>query len=402
MLYPDTPVGTRRRKVSAYLYAFTRTLELACSWTMTVPNTAFKVALGRKIGLDGLAIERLTRRITQMYSTGSRGQAPVAYARWLDELHTETDEGRIAAALVATIDDLERSMSAYVADAHRGDEPTRLILRTLLGELALGRETLAPFAKGPLEAPSIDEVGPTVNYTGEEPLVAIPSFPARPPSFKHEPNPPAPPAMTPAQMMEPWHVAKSFRRMYIEIEISAIEVCSRNIVEHRQMPNAFKVDMSQQIWDEARHAELTIDVVESFGEQLGDLEYTGLVWNRHAMGADLAERLAIEQIVQEGNSVDKAYGMIDVLRKFNHTHVAEIMEWLTADETQHALIGNRWLLRLCDNDPAKYEAVVAAANEKIKFPLSPVNRDLRAISGYPDWYVEKLERQFEANKRPPA
>ncbi|CAN5785262.1 hypothetical protein BH11MYX2_BH11MYX2_37400 [soil metagenome] len=386
--------------MSAYLYAYTRTLELASSWTMVVPNTAFKFALGRKIGLDGLAIERLTRRITQMYSTGSRGQAPIAYARWLDALHTETEEGRIDASPVANIDDLVRSMTAYVADVHRGDEPTRLILNTLISELALGRETLAPFARGTVEIPSVDAVGPTVNYTGEEPLAAIPSFPARPASFTYEPNPPAPSPLTPAQMMEPWHVVKSFRRMYIEIEISAIEVCSRNIVEHRSMPNAFKVDMSQQIWDEARHAELALDVVQSFGEELGPLEYTGLVWNRHAMGSDLAERLAIEQIVQEGNSVDKAYGMIDVLRRFNHNQAAEVMEWLTADETQHALIGNRWLLRLCDNDHAKYEAVIASANDKIKFPLSPVNRDLRAIAGYPDWYVDKLERQFEANKRP--
>src|SRR5512140_2842248 len=147
---------------------------------MAVPNTAFKVALGRKIGLDGLAIERLTRRITQMYSTGSRGQAPVDYARWLDAQHAATDEGRIAAALVGTIDDLLRSMSAYLAEVHHGDEPTRLMLHTLVSELALGRETLAPFARGSVEVPSIDAAGPTVDYTGEEPLLPVPSFPARP------------------------------------------------------------------------------------------------------------------------------------------------------------------------------------------------------------------------------
>jgi uncharacterized ferritin-like protein (DUF455 family) len=399
MLSADSAVGTRRRHVAAYLYAYSRILELACSWTMHVPDTRFKVALGRKIGLDGLAIERLSRRITQMATATARGAAPASYARWLDAHHGETDAGRIAAILVATIDDLHRSLSTYVAKTHHGDEPTRLMLLTLLSDLQVGRDTLAPFARGTVDPPSIDAGDAPVNYTGEEPLLPIPDFPARPANFVREEAGPPPPPLTVDQMMAPDHVAKSFRRMYIEIEICAVEVCSRNIIEYRQMPHAFKVDMSQQIWDEARHAELAQDVFEKLGLELGDLAHTGAVWTRHAAGVDLAERLAIEQVVQEGNSVDKAFLMIDILRKYNHHDAADAIEWLTADETQHALIGNRWLMRLCDNKREKYEAVVAAAQAKIKFPLSPVNRTLREIGGFPEWQIDALEREFAAARQ---
>ncbi|MBA3453905.1 MAG: DUF455 family protein [Deltaproteobacteria bacterium] len=398
MLLRDTPVLARRRTVAAYLYAYTRILELACSWTMVVPNTAFKVDLGRKIGLDGLAIERLTRRVTQMYSTGSRGEAPVAYAQWLDAQCMETDEGRIATFLLATIDDLRQSMRRYVETAHAGDEPTRLLLGILERDLALGRENLAAYAKGSIEGPSVDSEGDTVAYAGTEPLLPIPGFPARPASFIRNAEEAASPKLSLEEAMTPSNMCKSFRRMYIEIEICAIEVCARNIIEYRSMPNAFKVDMSQQIWDEARHAELVTDVVHHFGGNMDALVYSGHVWTRHEMGDDLAERLAIEQLIQEGNSVDKAYQLLKMLRRFGHNEAAECMEWLTADETQHALIGNRWLLRLVEGDRAKYEAVLATANEKIKFPLSPVNRALREIAGYPEWYVDQLERQVEASK----
>lgn len=401
MLNPNTPVGLRRRTVGSYLYAYTRTLELACSWTMVVPNTTFKVALGRKIGLDGLAIERLSRRITQMFSTGAKGAAPAPFARWLDAHHAETDEGRVAAVLIATIDALSRSMTRYLGDAHHGDEPTLLLLRTLQGDLALGRETLAPFATTTLEAPSLDD-GELVEYAATEPLLPIPSFPARPPNYVRDPDASVTPKLSLHDAMAPENIAKTFRRMYIEIEISAIEVCARNVVEYRTMPNAFKVDMSQQIWDEARHAELAVDIMRKYGVELGDLHYSGLVWMRHEMGADLAERLAIEQCIQEGNSVDKAWGMVEMLRRFDRHEAAEAMEWLTADETQHALIGNRWLLRLCGDQREKYEAVLRSANEKIKFPLFAVNRDLREIAGYPDWYVDALERELEAHKQAPT
>ncbi|HVK88625.1 MAG TPA: DUF455 family protein [Kofleriaceae bacterium] len=398
-LDPNTPVGARRRTIASYLYCYARTLELACAWTMNVPNTAFKVALGRKIGLDGLALERLGRRIAQMFSTGSNGAAPTAFAQWLDAHHAETDEGRISAVLLAVIDALSRSMTRYLANAHPGDEPTLLLLRSLQADLALGRETLAPFATTTFEAPAPDAEGARVDYAGTEPLLPIPSFPARPETAVLDPNTSRPRGLSIQEAMQPENVAAQFRRMYIEIEISAIEVCARNVVEFRTMPNAFKVDMSQQIWDEARHAELAVAVVTGYGFELGVLHYSGLVWTRHAMGEGLAERLAIEQCIQEGNSVDNAYSQIQLLRRFGHTEAAEAMEWLTADETQHAAIGNRWLLRLCGEQRDKYEAVLKTANEKIQFPLSPVNRDLRELGGYPAWYVDALEREIEMRRK---
>jgi uncharacterized ferritin-like protein (DUF455 family) len=400
VLSTDSPIAARRRMVASYLYVFTRTLELGCSWTMAVPNMALKTALGRKIGLDGLAIERLSRRITQMLTPTANGAAPEAFVRWLDAHHAETDGGRIASVLVATIDALAISMKRYVAEARAGDEPTWLLLRTLLLDLELGRQTLAPFATTPVVAPELDaKDAPLVSYEGTEPLLPVPSFPARPDNYVRAPEEFVKAKLTLQQSMEPAQIVEIFRRAYIEVEISAIEVCARNVVEYRAMPSAFKVDMSQQIWDEARHAELAISVLQKYGAELGDVRYSGRVWMRHAMGDNLEERLAIEQCIQEGNSVDKNWPMIGLFRRFEHHEAAEALEWLVADETQHAAIGNRWLLWLCDGHREKYEAVLKLANEKIKFPLWAVNRELRVIGSYPDWYIDKLQRELDESKR---
>lgn len=396
VLRHDTPVAERRRSVSGYLYAYVRLLELATSWTMHVPTMPLKIALGRNIGLAGLALERLSRRITQMFASTSKGTAPATYAQWIDRQHDRFDDAHIAAVVTAILTDLQRSMNRYIERAHHGDEPTVLMLKTLSSELTAGLESMKPFLTTSIELPDIDAQGPRVDYTGTEPLLAAPELPARPPNFTQDPTAADGPKLSLRDAMQPANIALMFRRFYIDVEIAAIEVCSRNVVEYRDMPIAFKVDMSQQIWDEARHAELAISVMRHYGEELGDVRYTGLVWTRHKSGDSLAERLAIEQIIQEGNSVDRAYVMIEMVRSFKLHAAAEALEWLTADETQHALIGNRWLMRLCDNSREKYEEIVRRAQEKIRFPLSPVNRELREISGFPVWYVDALEREFNA------
>jgi uncharacterized ferritin-like protein (DUF455 family) len=396
-----TPFLTCRQSLVAYLYAYTRTLELACGWTMVVRDLPFKVALGRVIGYAGVGLSSLSRRLGQMYASGAKPAAPARYAAWLDEQATLCDERRIAAFLVTAYVDLSRAMKGYLSASHPGDEPTILLLESLILNIDRAVAVLRAYADGTVPPVSIADDGERIEYTGKEPLPPIPERPARPAAAVRDPEIANRKPQPLAEAMEPENLAAFFKHMYMEVEIAAIEVCSRNIVEYREMPLTFKVDMTQQIWDEARHAELAVTLIKSQGVEFDTdhVCYSGMVWDRYELGLNLPERLAIEQCIQEGNSVDRAAAMCPMLRKWGHAAAAEAFEWINSDEVQHAAIGNRWLMRLCDNSRERYEAVLKSANEKIKFPLPRPNREMRAESGFPSWYVERLEREFAANQQ---
>lgn len=397
------PVVASRQNLDAYLYAYLRALELSCAWTMIVPQLPFKVALGRVIGYLGLGLENLERRRAHMYSAGSKPSAPKGYAAWIDEQVLLTEGGPIAAALVACFSDLVSSMNRYIATRAHGDEPSLLLVQGLVLDLERAITVLRPFTDGSAPIVSIDasrdgELA-RAEYDGTEPLPKLPSRPARPAGCIHDPSIARLPSRSLEESMKPEGLIAFFKHMYMEVEIAAIEVCSRNVIDHRSMPLAFKVDMTRQIWDEARHAELAVALVKHYGEDMDTdhMRYSGMVWDRHALGVDLAERLAIEQCIQEGSSCDRAAAMTPMLRKFGHPEAADAFDWINSDEVQHAAIGNRWLMWLCDNSRERYEAVLDATNEKIRFPLPRPNPQMRAHAGFPSWYVERLVREFAAN-----
>jgi uncharacterized ferritin-like protein (DUF455 family) len=400
------PVISSRKNLDAYLYSYLRTLELSCAWTMVVPELPFKVALGRVIGYLGVSLESIERRRGHMYSAGSKASAPQHYAAWIDEQVQLTDRGPIAAALVACFSDLVTSMNQYIGTRAHGDEPTLLLVQSLVIDLERAIKVLQPFADGSATVVSIDGARDgdvaRAEYNGTEPLPQLPPRPARPAGSIHDPSIAKLPSRSLEESMKPEGLIAFFKHMYMEVEIAAIEVCSRNIIDHRDMPLAFKVDMTKQIWDEARHAELAVALVKHYGEDMDydHMRYSGMVWDRHALGVDLAERLAIEQCIQEGSSCDRAAAMTPMLRKFGHPEAADAFDWINSDEVQHAAIGNRWLMWLCDNSRERYEAVLAVTNEKIKFPLPRPNRVMRTHAGFPSWYVDGLEKEFQATLNP--
>ncbi|HEX3148085.1 MAG TPA: DUF455 family protein, partial [Gemmataceae bacterium] len=124
-----------------------------------------------------------------------------------------------------------------------------------------------------------------------------------------------------------------------------------------------------------------------------DYTYDCRVWRRYFLGETLAERLALQQVIQEGNSVEGNMVFIAAFREVGDHETAEILEYINADETVHARFGNKWLLWLVDNSHAEYENTLnrVMANSGLKIPgKAPVNKYTRALSAFPMWFIEGL------------
>ncbi|MGZ3458607.1 MAG: ferritin-like domain-containing protein, partial [Archangium sp.] len=320
------------------------------------------------------------------------------YARNFDEnVHLST-EREIAAFLERVHGDLLESMSGYLrAGEATTDEPSRLLLEWCVGLASQQVEALRRWSDGSVRLRSVDapSAGPGLPYSGKEPLPQGVSVPRRREGLQFEKESILRPIDRPIQalVIHPESMRRLCHFVYLDIEVQAMEVCALNIILFREMPLQFKLDMARQIWDEGRHAILLRQLLEKYGGREGDYAYGRAVWNRYFLGDTLAERLAIQQIVQEGNSVEGNAIFIQQLREAGETEAAELLEYVNADESVHVRIGNEWLLHLVEHSRSEYEASIKRAMGKIGVNIpgkAPINKRTRAISAFPMWFIDSL------------
>lgn len=391
-------LGARQVRLRAYAYTALRSMELVAAWIALAPRTRDKIVLGTKLGIDAMHLRRLATRLDEMCLPDPAPAATAAIESNFTRAVEITDVGEQLRFLAAMSRDAQRSMVAYrEAESDCADEPSVLLLDSIGTELVgiagrLDRQadehgSALPFSLVPLEAGVVDA---PLTYSENAPIPPLVAFPVREESLTFA-NEPAPFGVG----FDRDALRGFFHYMFIDVEVSAAEICARMIVEYRHMPIEFKVDMARQCWDEVRHAVLAIDALHWSGAKEGDSPYCAIVWRRYMSGESLGERLAMQQLVQEGNSCDRAVSIARGLRRAGHIAIADIMDQVTADEVIHVRFGNRWLMHLCNGSTEQYEQVVTAAQAKLSFPMVAVNPVLRQMAGFPPFFMKNLEAEFK-------
>lgn len=186
----------------------------------------------------------------------------------------------------------------------------------------------------------------------------------------------------------------------VDVEISAMEICSHQILNNKGMPREFALNLTKQIWDEARHAQY---IYELFLEKGGNIErqsYTNNVIERYMQSESLLESLVIQQILQEGNAVEINLSLIDELLKLGRLPEANAFYNINNDEAYHVTIGNKWICYLVEEGGIGEEALLhmmLGAAEKIDIPLfgkGGWNSEIREKVGFPSWFIEVREQLF--------
>jgi uncharacterized ferritin-like protein (DUF455 family) len=75
-------------------------------------------------------------------------------------------------------------------------------------------------------------------------------------------------------------------------EMQAMEGAGRTVYDFPDAPWEFTMDMARQVWDESRHVEIYIRLVEHLGGYIGEFPETTILW-RCACAEDAAARVVI-------------------------------------------------------------------------------------------------------------
>src|SRR5574342_571861 len=191
-------------------------------------------------------------------------------------------------------------------------------------------------------------------------------------------------------------------------EMQAMEGAGRTVYDFPDAPWEFTLDMARQVWDESRHVDIYIRLLEHLGGYIGEFPETTLLW-RCACAEDAAARVAGVNRGLEGLACDVFNQMIQVARRIGDPVIERAVDFVLADEITHVRMGSRWLTELTRGDPERRQRAVDFQDSiDDRFNLGGVRRDglpeevgisiareARRLAGFTDEEIERLVRSTQ-------
>jgi hypothetical protein len=349
-------------RFSNYFHVLRELVHLSCGWLALEPRLEVKYALGDHLHDDARAVTKIRRRLYELRHPSDYPGAPAEeLAALLDAVndapgsaeYVELAYGRLKPALIAALrlhlDTLDPLL----------DEPS---LRQLTQLLHRQERHVAELAAAPAPVPFADLGALPVRLREERPLrlMAPLEQPARDDYVTVTPD--GDPYLTddlyvngeenhvPTEREEQRH----FFHGLMDAELCAAELMARNSHEHPEMPWDFHVDMARQTWDEIRHAEVHDRLMaDELGCRWGDYP-VGFGYFRSIYAYDLLGRLVLFNGTSEQKAMWRHSHRRKVLVELGQGKIAQVFDYLLADEVPHVHNGVRWGSYLLGGDERAY------------------------------------------------
>lgn len=382
-------------RLASYRYLEEQLMEMIGGWSQTTPQLAFKATFGYHVFDHAQAATLLGERLRQLRSGGGRGRSYSDGLARLCEYVWNLDD--VVGRLVAVYRVLEPHLvSTYVYHADATDPltdaPTVRLLRQLAGtdqsHVAWGHAVLdsltqsrpdrerALSIQADVEGRLVDCGGVTglgieshwlsfhstkdqdrtherrkrskggYHFTKrcsrrDAPLVEDPYW------FSHDRE-----QFRVYEADDEWSL-EGFRHKFHQLLYGEVETTDRMgkmLAEFPELPWEMRVELANQMWDEARHIEIVAKAVEE--ELGGELGYGPwpYVWWWMQNEDDPLRRLTVTNCWAEANLMNtlKQWRLKATERGFSR--LAELCDYLQADELMHVKTGTRWVRRLTDSD----------------------------------------------------
>lgn len=169
------------------------------------------------------------------------------------------------------------------------------------------------------------------------------------------------------QVDETWTI-EDFRQRFHQLLYGEVETTDRMgkmLAEFPDLPWEMRMDMAHQMWDEARHIEIVAKAVED--ELGGELGYGpwSLLWWWMQNDPDPLKRLAVTNSWAEANLMHTLREWRTEAEKRGFTRIAELADYLQADERTHVRLGTDWIGELTKDNLDYREELVRWGREAI-------------------------------------
>src|SRR6202163_3984484 len=135
-------------------------------------------------------------------------------------------------------------------------------------------------------------------------------------------------------------------------EFQAMEAAGRTLFDFPDAPWEFQLDMARQVWDESRHAEIFIKLLEYVGLFLGEVAETEVLWSCTQID-DPACRVAGINRGLEGLACDVFEQIIRLAQRMGDPVIERAVDYVLADEITHVRMGSKWMRKLTEGDPER-------------------------------------------------
>jgi Protein of unknown function (DUF455) len=363
-------------RFSNYFHLLRELVHLSAGWLPLAPEFEVKYALGDHLHDDARAISRIRRRLYELRHPADYPGAPAEELEvLLDRLgEAESPEAYVELAYGEAKPALLRAFNLHLDHVDPvSDEPSLRLLTKLIErqerhlselgsggeggadgwpndlgalEIRLKAEQRALRVMPPLVEPARDEF---VEVTAEGDPFLVRELYVNDPDENH----------VPVEREEQRH----FFHALMDAELCAAELMARNSHEHPEMPWDFHVDMARQTWDEMRHARIhSLLMPRELGCRWGDYP-VGFSYFRSVYAHDLLVRLALFNSTSEQKAMWRHSHRRKVLVERGQEQIAQVFDYLLADEVPHVHNGTRWGTYVCGGDEAAYKRRVRELRE---------------------------------------
>jgi hypothetical protein len=353
-------------RFSNYFHVLREIYHLSCGWLPLEPRLEVKFALGDHLHDDARAITKIRRRLYELRHPSDYPGAPS------DELTAVLERANDAATCADFIEIAYGELKPALIEALRIhlanldpiiDEPSLRFLTQLLHRQERHIVELPPSVRRSLPFADLGKL--EIKLREERPLKVMPPLdePRRDDYVKVTPE--GDPYLTedlyvngadenrvPTELEDQRH----FFHGLMDAELCAAELMARNSHEHPEMPWDFHVDMARQTWDEIRHAEIHDRLMATeLGCHWGDYPI-GFEYFKSIYAYDLLGRLALFNGTSEQKAMWRHSHRRKVLIELGQHKVAQVFDYLLADEVPHVHNGRRWGSYLLGGDEQAYKA----------------------------------------------
>ncbi len=392
-------VRENSRRLANYRYLEIQLMEMIAGWCHTTPQISMKAAFGYHVYDHAQAADQLGIRLEQLRSSSIRQEAPNdEFARLCEKVWQLPGKIERLAAVYRVLEPHLVSTYVYHADATDPltDTPTVRLLRHLAGlgqsHIAWGQAILESLTRTPEERRLALEVQAELEdllvacggvtgqgieshwlvfhsaRAGEKPekrtkrgnrgyqyvkscqpmdhsMVEEPFwFSGEPEDFRQ--------AYTSA---DEWD-REGFRHKFHQLLYGEVETTDRMgkmIAEFPDLPWEMRMDLANQMWDEARHIEIVAKACEEeLGAKLGYGPWP-LAWWWMQNETDPLRRITVTNSWSEANLMHTLREWRIHAEERGYTRLAELCDYLQADELNHVKLATRWIRDLTEDDPDK-------------------------------------------------